>query len=98
MVVGSVDGPNEALGCVIYCFLVKFAEEKEQVTDRRTDGPTYRPTDGRTHRDARTYNNGDVISELKGTTEADALGEGLRFQDQVEEDQVEQKTNKRSTK
>ena len=44
---GSIDGPYEALGCVIYCFLVKFTNEKEQMTDRRTDKPSYR--DARTH-------------------------------------------------
>ena len=44
---GRIDGPNEALGCVIYCFLVKFTSEKELVTDRR-DGPTDRRTDQRT--------------------------------------------------
>ena len=35
--VGSIDGPYHALECVIYCFLVKFTNEKELVTDRRTD-------------------------------------------------------------
>ena len=37
-VVGSIDGPYEALGCVIYCLLVKFTNKKELVTDRRMDG------------------------------------------------------------
>ena len=37
-VVDSIDGANEAWGCVIYLFLVKF-----------TDGPMDRPTNGRTH-------------------------------------------------
>ena len=47
---GSIDGPYEALVCVIYCFPVKLANDKELVTDRLTDGwtkPSYR--DSRTH-------------------------------------------------
>ena len=39
-VVGSIDGPYEALGCVLYCFLVIFTNEKELVTDGPTDGHT----------------------------------------------------------
>ena len=35
--VGSIDGSYETLGCVIFCFLVKFANEKELVTDQPTD-------------------------------------------------------------
>ena len=42
----SIDGPHETLGWVIYWFLMKFANAKELVTDRQTDGPTDRPTDG----------------------------------------------------
>ena len=35
----------EAFGRVIYCFLVKFTDEKELVTDRRPiNGPTDRQT------------------------------------------------------
>ena len=41
MVVGSIDGPDEALRWV---FLVKFANEKELVTDGRTDRQTDGPT------------------------------------------------------
>ena len=44
MVVGTTDGPHEALGCVIFCFLIKFTDEKELVTDGWTDGPTDRRT------------------------------------------------------
>ena len=40
-VTASIDGSNETLGCVIYCFLVKFTNEKELVTDGRTDGRTH---------------------------------------------------------
>ena len=47
--VGSIDVLYEALGCVIYCFLVKFNNEKELVTDRPADGPTDGPTDGQTN-------------------------------------------------
>ena len=46
MVVGSTDGSQESLGCVIYCFLMKFIDEKELVTDRPTDGRTDRRPDG----------------------------------------------------
>ena len=46
-VVGSVDCPYEALGCVIYCFLVNFTDRKELVIDGPTDTPSYR--DARTH-------------------------------------------------
>ena len=57
MVVGSTDGPQEALGCVIYCFLMKLTDEKELVTpgptDQRTDGRTDRRTPS--YRDARTH-------------------------------------------
>ena len=45
MEVGSTDGTQEALGCVIYCFLMKLTDEKKLVTDRPMDGPT----DGRIH-------------------------------------------------
>ena len=41
---GAIRGPLEALGCVIYCLLVKFTDEKELVTD----GPTDQRTDGQT--------------------------------------------------
>ena len=41
-VVGSNDGPYEALGCVIYCLLVKFTKKKELVTDRQMDKPSHR--------------------------------------------------------
>ena len=51
MVVGSIDGPHEALGCIIYCFLVKFTDEKELVTNRLADGSTDRPS----RRDAWTH-------------------------------------------
>ena len=42
VVVGSIDSPHEAWGCVIYWFLVKFIDDKKNWlrTDRRTDGPT----------------------------------------------------------
>ena len=40
MVVGRTDGSQEALGCVIYCFLMKFTDEKELVTDQPTDRRT----------------------------------------------------------
>ena len=46
----TTNGPQEALGCVIYCFLMKFTDEKELVTDRPTDGQTDGRTDGRTDR------------------------------------------------
>ena len=41
VVVGSIDGPQEALGCVIYCFLMKFNDKKELVTDGSTDRSMY---------------------------------------------------------
>ena len=52
---GSIDGSYEALGCVIYCFLVKFTNEKELVSDRPTDQQTDRPTDKPSYRDARMH-------------------------------------------
>ena len=46
-------------GCVIYCFLVNFSNEKELVMDGPTDRPEDRPTDRWTdttlYRDARTH-------------------------------------------
>ena len=51
MVVGSTDGSQESLGCVIYCFLMKFIDEKELVTDEPTDGRSDTPSSG----DARTH-------------------------------------------
>ena len=41
----AIYGPLAALGCVIYCFPVKFTDEKELVTDRRDEPWTDRPTD-----------------------------------------------------
>ena len=41
---GTTDVPQEALGCVIYCLLMKFTDEKELVTD----GPTDQRPDGHT--------------------------------------------------
>ena len=40
VVVGSIDGPHGAFGCDIYCFQVKFTDEKEFLTDGRTDQHT----------------------------------------------------------
>ena len=48
VVVDSIDGPYEAWGCVIYWFLVKFADVKKVVTDGPTDRSTDGPTDGLT--------------------------------------------------
>ena len=47
VVVNSIDGPHEALGWIIYWFLVKFAELKRTgywQTDQQTDQPTDRPS------------------------------------------------------
>ena len=49
--VGSIDGPHEALVCAIYCFLVKFTEEKKLL-------PTDRPMDQLT--------NGHPLIEMRG--------------------------------
>ena len=52
VVVNSIDDPHEALGWVIYWFLVKFADKKNWLwTDQPTDWPTDRPScrDARRH-------------------------------------------------
>ena len=56
MVMGSTDVPQDALGCVINCFLMKLTDRR---TDGRTDGLTDRRTDRQTdapsYTDARTH-------------------------------------------
>ena len=81
MVVGGIDGPYEAFGCVIFCFLVKFTDGKELVkdrrTDRRTDGPTNERTDRPSYRDARTH-----LKREKGRWEisgANMMEEGEKY-------------------
>ena len=55
MVVGNIDGPLKAWGCVIQPFLIKFPDEKPLVTDRPTDLRTNRPYDIASYRDAWTH-------------------------------------------
>ena len=49
MLVGSIDGPIDSLGCVIHRFQLKFTDKKRRL---RTDRPTDRPTETPSYSDA----------------------------------------------
>ena len=55
MVVGSIDGPLDNLGCVIQRFLLKFTDKRKLVTDGPMEQPTNGPTDTPSYRDSRMH-------------------------------------------